>query len=273
VTDEFPTREAPFDTVSKDYDRLFSQTTLGQWLRSQVQEKLARHFSAGDHILELGCGTGEDALWLASREIKVTATDQSMLMLEQTQSKISAAGITDLVQTLQLDLNDMQTDFQTKFDGLFANFGVLNCVEDRPLLARKLAGWLRPGGKAVFVVMNPICPWEFFWYLAHGQPGKATRRFHQQLSVSLPGNQRIEISYPGPRRIASEFSPSFQLRSVQGLGTFLPPSYLSPLLERYPRIFKTLYWLEKRTATAFPWTRLNDHYVVIVQRTQKEVMY
>lgn len=258
--------EAPFDALSKEYDRTFSQTALGQWLRSQVQEKLARHFSAGDHILELGCGTGEDALWLARREVAVTATDQSMLMLEQTRNKVAAAGMTHLVQTRQLDLNDLETDFGKRFDGIFANFGVLNCVEDRRRLARNLAGWVRPGSNALFVLMNPFCPWEFFWYLAHGRVGQSVRRLQRRLSVSLPGGQRVEVSYPRPGRIAAEFSPAFKMLSLHGLGTFLPPSYLSHLVDRYPALFKYLWRLEKRTAAAFPWTRLNDHYIITLQR-------
>ena len=46
-------------------------------LRGRVWQTLERTFTPGQHILELACGTGEDALWLAQRGIQVTATDGS----------------------------------------------------------------------------------------------------------------------------------------------------------------------------------------------------
>ena len=71
-----------FDTAAAGYDQTFTGTRLGRWLRARVQEHLARCFAAGDRVLELGCGTGEDALWLAARGIDVTALDASRRMLE-----------------------------------------------------------------------------------------------------------------------------------------------------------------------------------------------
>src|SRR5574341_1364692 len=61
----------PFDAAALTYDEIFTQRRLGSWLREMVRERLP--FQPGDHILELGCGTGEDALWLAQRGISVTA--------------------------------------------------------------------------------------------------------------------------------------------------------------------------------------------------------
>jgi ubiquinone/menaquinone biosynthesis C-methylase UbiE len=75
---------AAFDVFAPTYDVDFTQTRLGKMLRGRVWQVLERYFSPGDHVLELACGTGEDACWLAEWGIRVTATDGSAEMVETT---------------------------------------------------------------------------------------------------------------------------------------------------------------------------------------------
>ncbi|MFN8447316.1 MAG: class I SAM-dependent methyltransferase [Anaerolineae bacterium] len=92
-------------------------------------------------ILELGCGTGEDALYLAGRGVRVTATDASPAMLAVARAKTADQP---LVFVQPLDLNALPADFPA-FDGVFANFGVLNCLTDWRPLAAWLAQRIPPG--------------------------------------------------------------------------------------------------------------------------------
>jgi len=58
---------ATFDAVASGYDAAFTERTLGRMLRAAVRERLP--FAAGDRVLELGCGTGEDAIWLDRKSV------------------------------------------------------------------------------------------------------------------------------------------------------------------------------------------------------------
>ena len=98
---------AVFDTFAPTYDNDFTQTRLGQMLRGRVWRTLERYFNPGDHILELACGTGEDALWLAGQGVAVTATDGSAVMIQTAQAKAKQAGLDKLVTTRQLSLQDI----------------------------------------------------------------------------------------------------------------------------------------------------------------------
>ncbi|MCG8605247.1 methyltransferase domain-containing protein, partial [bacterium] len=169
-------RVAPFDQLAADYDDQFSHTLLARWIRQQVWGRLKANFKEGDHVLELGCGTGEDAIWLARQGIRVTATDHSVEMLRIVQEKIERFGLSNLVQAKHLDMNERLLALETLFDGVFANFGVLNCVRDQRRLAEFLVSLTSIEAKALFIVMSPYCPWEMFWYLLHGKPKKAFRR-------------------------------------------------------------------------------------------------
>src|SRR5690348_11622808 len=54
-----------FDGKAHDYDADFTATGLGSVLRVRVWDRLAVLFAGRERLLELGCGTGEDAVWLA----------------------------------------------------------------------------------------------------------------------------------------------------------------------------------------------------------------
>ncbi|MEZ4768408.1 MAG: methyltransferase domain-containing protein [Caldilineales bacterium] len=100
-----PTNGAhPFDAAAGSYDAEFTGTQLARWLRETVWSVLGETFAPGDRVLELGCGTGEDAVWLAQRGVHVTATDASTAMLDAAQRKAAAVGISDLIDFAAFDL-------------------------------------------------------------------------------------------------------------------------------------------------------------------------
>ncbi len=57
---------------------------------SELQRLLLRYLSPGCRVYEIGCGTGRDAVWLASRGYRVTAVDASSEMLKYARQRMSA---------------------------------------------------------------------------------------------------------------------------------------------------------------------------------------
>lgn len=247
---------------------------MGQWLRPRVWQLLGRAFQPGNHVLELACGTGEDAVWLAQRGVTVTATDGSGEMVRATAVKAQAAGLSSQITPLQISLQSLQaSDFLTKsdaslFDGAYSNFGGLNVLSEWRTLAQTLATLIKPGGKVVLVPMGPFCPWEILWYALHGQWRNAVRRFRSPATATI-GTATIPIWYPSARRLRQEFGPWFHPVQTQSLGFWLPPSYLSHLIRRWPRLFQTLHLLDEQTAV---WLKgWGDHYILILERTPDEL--
>ena len=171
---------APFDAVADDYDASFTDTAVGRLHRASVWRHLDRVLEPSSKILELGCGTGEDALRLAERGHRVLATDASTAMLDRARKKIAEAGRDDRVAFARLDLGAVGGEpdpADAPFDAVFSNFGALNCIEDCRELGRVLHRWTRPGARAVLVVMGPFCLWETVWYALRLRPRTATRRW------------------------------------------------------------------------------------------------
>ena len=67
-------QDFPFDDTAGDYDTTCSRSLLGTLMRRAVWRRLDACFSDGQRVLEVGCGTGEDAVHLAQSGISVLAT-------------------------------------------------------------------------------------------------------------------------------------------------------------------------------------------------------
>lgn len=151
-----------FDAVAKSYDADFTASLIGRRQRMQVYAHLAPILNtmAGKKILELGCGTGEDAIWLARREFSVTALDASSEMIKIAVKKTEKAGLQSFITYRQLSIESLeQLPKGLKFDMIFSNFGPLNCVSPPLLssLARSLWERFSPRGQFVAVIMNKFC--------------------------------------------------------------------------------------------------------------------
>lgn len=258
---------AAFDAVAASYDADFSHTALGRILRKRVWRHLQGCFSPGQHVLELACGTGEDAVWLAGRGIQVTATDGSREMVRIVQDKAKRQGLSGYLSPQILSLQEIVSGKNhltgQQFDGAFSNFGGINNIGDWQSLAKSLAGLVRPGGRLVLVPMGPFCPWEILWHLVHGQPTEAFRRFSSTSSARI-GESTIPIWYPSPDHLRRDFAPWFKQLYVESLGLWLPPSNLGQLLTRWPGFWVGLSGLEAATARFSKGA--GDHYIMALER-------
>lgn len=272
-----------FDAFAEAYDDDFTHSLLGQLLRPRVWDILAQHFTAGQRVLELTCGTGEDAVWLARHGIHVTATDGSTGMVKKAKAKAEAAGMArggeearprryedskerGSVEFEQVSLQQVVGGYfgGHLFDGVFSNFGGLNTIGEWRGLAAALAEIVIPGGAVILVPLGPICPWEIFWYLAHGQPRTALRRFAQEGAPAKIGDSVIPIWYPSARRLQTDFAPWFRHRRTESLELWLPPSYLDHWVNKWPALFRWLNRVEKATARlSGGW---GDHYLIVFER-------
>src|SRR5687767_5195726 len=86
--------ENAFSGAAGKYDEQFTNTSIGRLQRNRVWNYLNKNISPTDHprVLELNCGTGEDAKWLASTGFRVVATDLSAQMIQAAKQKNAGSG-------------------------------------------------------------------------------------------------------------------------------------------------------------------------------------
>jgi len=207
---------AAFDQIAPQYDQIWTRSAVGRLQREAVWRHIGVLFERGETVLDLGCGTGEDALGLMGAGLRVRAIDASSEMVRIARDRGVDAEVLSIENCVLL--NDT-------FHAVLSNFGALNCVEDLESLAEPLARLIRPGGYMAICIIGRFCAWETAWALLRGQPAKAFRRWRKSVISSLG----IRVFYPSRRRLEAAFRPKFTLVKWCGIGLFVPPSYVTGL--------------------------------------------
>jgi ubiquinone/menaquinone biosynthesis C-methylase UbiE len=226
-----------FDAIAEQYDTTFSSSMIGQLQRRPVWDELRKTFHPGDRVLDIGCGTGVDACFLAERGVDVVACDSSMGMLHVARRRI--ANLPLFAGSVQLRLLPAEKisilNDDACFDGALSNFGAVNCVGDIVKLASDLSLLLRPRASVLLCLIGPMCIWETMWYLLHGKVRKALRRFQRDgVAAKLGDGVIVRVHYPTVRTIRDAFAPEFCLKEIRGIGVAVPPSYLEAWARRVP---------------------------------------
>lgn len=259
------TRRA-FDRVAATYDGPLGNNDLIQHMRVQMWQALTATFPPGARLLDLGCGTGIDAAYLAERGYLVLATDWSPVMVERARARIVEQGLEKRAATRVLGIQDLHQLDGEQFDGIYSDLGPLNCAPHLRRTARACAAVLRPGGHIVTSVIGRICPWEVVYYIAHANWRRAFLRW-SSMSVPVPlSGETVWTRYFTPHQFYGAFADDFTLTFYRGLRIFSPPPYMPGVYRRLRPIGALGDWLDNRTG-ALPIIRnAGDHFLMIMTK-------
>jgi SAM-dependent methyltransferase len=253
---ELPLSALAFDTIAATFDDRFGAWQSVAAQRRAVRRELAQAFPPGASVLEVGGGTGEDAIWLADRGCSLLLTDISPRMVRRAQAKF--AGRPRLQAKVAAAENLHALDLaEDRFDGAFSNFAALNCVEDLPPVARNLARLVRPGGHVILVMFGTCCPGEWVVEALRDRPRAMFRRFRRTPVRARLGGKEFAVRYFRTAELVSAMAPWFDYAGRRGIGVFVPPSAAEPWITRHPRLLGALEHIDGRLSK--PLAGLGDH--------------
>ncbi len=117
------------------------------------------HETTPGTALDLGCGHGGDALWLAARGWQVTAVDVSATALARVDAAASAAGLAGRVRTSRHDVT--QTFPDGTFDLVSACYFHTPLEIPREQVLRRAARAVAPDGLLIVVEHGSVAPWSW----------------------------------------------------------------------------------------------------------------
>jgi ubiquinone/menaquinone biosynthesis C-methylase UbiE len=257
---------APFDALAADYDRREMENPIRQLMRSRSVGALERSFPSQATLLDVGCGTGTEAIWLAQHGHRVIAVDSSQAMLEVLCRRAAAASIDIPTRLMRAgDLSRLAEELgENSFDGAYSSFGALNTEPSLDRSIAALSRLVRPGGRLVLSVMNRWCAGEMAIMVASARPKQAFRRLRPSLTVTV-GDATTQVTYPSWPAVKRSLAPHFKTLSVEAL-TFLLPPYAWPVLASHGRTFRVLTRIDEVLATRPPFALLGDHLLVVAER-------
>jgi SAM-dependent methyltransferase len=256
-----------FDEVAAGYDGALGNNTLVQAVRARTLAAVTGSVAPGASLLDLGCGTGLDAVALGQKGYHVTAIDWSPNMVRQTRERALGAGNNGMVAVHQVGIHELERLPGGTFDGAYSDLGALNCVPDLAAAAGSIASRLRPGGVLIASVIGRVCPWELAIFSRKRDWRRAAARWSKQ-PVAVPLNGRtVWTRYYSPSEFRSTFAAAgFRLRSLRTLGLLVPPPYAVAFSDRHSRLVARLQAIEDRVAN-WPGIRgWGDHFLVVMER-------
>jgi ubiquinone/menaquinone biosynthesis C-methylase UbiE len=259
------TGNTPFDNLAEQYDSLFTRSLTGMAQRTIVWRYLKPRIFRSIEILDVGCGTGEDARYLSGHGCRVTATDASAAMIRKCLGKnLSLSGSGDAVfrQSSVAELDAVIAG--REFDLIFSNFSVLNCLDPAGLqeAAAKFYSFLKPEGKMIFVLFGTRCLWERIYFLMKGRRKEMNRRESGKHVFAGVLNLGMQIHYYSPGELRKIFGNLFVAIKIKPVGFFLPPSYMEKFFIRR-KIFLGILEFTERLCGSFSFlSDFADHYII-----------
>lgn len=255
-----------FDALAAGYDSSFTYTAAGWEQRMQTRKWIALFLDPVRplNILELNCGTGEDACWMASKGHEVIATDISEEMISN--ATIKADGILKPKFIVADNLDVRSVVNEQKFDLIVSNFSGFNCHD--PLRLEKLnddlISMLHPAGVLVVGVFGKNCLWEMMYYSLNGNFRSAFRRWKQTAMVSF--EERTQpVYYYSPKDLENRLQ-GFSLSEKRPIGLFTPPSYLHAWTKKRKRLVSFFATLD-RTVGHFQFlSSFADHSLLVFKK-------
>ena len=267
-----PSSEA-FTRVAAEYDELVATSPANRHMRAIVHETLQGLVRQGDRTIDLGAGTGVDAIWLARQGASVLAIDVAEGMVQEANRRVRSANLEDRIEVRRLAIQELRTllpEQARRYDLAIADFGALNLSGDPERWAPAIGRLLKPGGYLVATVMNRWCAWELIAGMLRGRPSFALRRLRAD-PIGI-GGVPLAVDLYTPAGFARRLSTHFRVVSVRGLCVSSPPPALEHLGTALPAVGRGLAWLDRRLGRWRLFRGLGDHFLVVLQQRPQRLL-
>lgn len=260
---------AEFDGLASAYDQQIATNRINRMLRERSSRLLAECFRVPCHLLEIGCGTGQETIPLLEAGHEILCVDISERMLEIVRSKAHAAGVGERLRTRKLaasDLSALEAEHGLEaFEGGYSTYGALNCEPDLREVPPALGTLLRPSARFLAGVLNRWCLFEI---IAFGLSGRIRQMSGRACASVRAGSSRFRVDAHAysPDEFRRRFESEFSMEWLEGVPVFLPPPDRAKYVERFSRHFDLLARWDEEIGRWGPFRSLGDYFLMVLAR-------
>ncbi len=251
-----------FSKISNEYERLEKTSSLINWMRNRVRNHLEKELKANSKILEINCGSGIDAVYLAKKEHQIYATDIAQGMIKYVNDKIKSNNLQNNLTCEQLSFTDLHKLKPLKFNHIFSNFGGLNCSSEKELteVFKSFNELLLPNGKITLVIMPKICIWEFLKIFKLNKT--AFRRLRKNGVLANIEGQKVKTFYHSAKQIKNLLLENFTDFKIENICFVAPTGNRVNFPEKHPKLFNFLSSFDTISGK-IPFLRgFGDYYII-----------
>ncbi len=232
-----------FSKIAQEYEDLEENSTLIQYKRKKIRAHLLTRLEPNSSVLEINCGSGLDALYLAKKGHKVLATDIAEGMLKEVETKIAINNLQENLSCKKLSFENLRSFEEEQFGGLFSNFGGLNCIDFPALtdILKDASKIIKPNGVITLVIMPKITFYE--WFKIFKGKKSAFRRLKKGGVIANVEGEKVRTFYHSAQAVSKILKKDFKEIKVENVFTIGPSgsSYNFPVNHKRSFIFLTKF--------------------------------
>lgn len=259
-----------FTKITKEYENLEKDSSLIQYKRKITRNHFLSRLDKESEILEINCGSGLDAIYFVNQGHKVLATDVATGMLQEVRLKIKKNQLDGKLTCEKLAFSEIRKFERDQFNGVFSNFGGLNCIDNNALnqVIHDLGKIIKPGGIITLVIMPKITFYE--WFRIFKGDKSAFRRLRKGGVLATVEGEKVKTYYHSSRELRKLLIKDFKDIQIENIFTFGPAgsSYDFPL--KRPTLFKFLNKIDNICSNSSIFRGFGDYYIVSAKRKKKD---
>ncbi len=257
-----------FSKIAIQYEELDRTSSLINWMRNRVRTHLLKHLNPNSRLLEINCGSGIDAVFLAKKGYRVHATDIAEGMVMYVKSKIILENLNSFLSCETLPFNQLNQIKNNSYNQLFSNFGGLNCsnLNELEAIFDSFKYLLLPNGRITLVIMPKICIWEMLSFFKGNK--KAFRRFKKEGVLANIEGLKVRTYYHSKKQIKQLLSKDYEEFKIENICFFGPTGNRIHYPKKNPLLFKTWGVLDNLT-NRIPFLQgFGDYYIISAKLKQ-----
>lgn len=192
------------EEVQKHWDDRYAEKDRIWSGRVNAQLAAVAEPLAPGRALDLGCGEGGDAAWLAEHGWQVVATDVSKTALGRAAAEARRRGVLERIDFQHHDLSDSFPNGD--FDLVSAQYLHSFVRLERPQILRRAAAALTPGGLLVIVDHGAPPPWAE--HIPHDHPFPGADEVLAELDLPAAEWDRVRVESVDRPTVDPEGNPA-----------------------------------------------------------------
>lgn len=251
-----------YDTLAPRYDELAQSNAILAHVANVSSELVRKNLAGCRQVLDIGCGTGREAIMVAQEGKQVVACDPSAVSLRILEEKAAKLNARSRIVTRQLkasELNRLEAEFGLHaFDGVYSSFALSYEPELAPI-ARQVARLVETSSPFLCSIFNRYCLLELLLLAPILLPRKALRRLLGKTSLPVD-RYEVCIWSRSASEVIGAFKPNFRPKRMWALPAILPPHYLHLIVDLLGEELRVqLERLDRRFNGAWPFRTLGSH--------------
>lgn len=250
-----------YDEISKEYDEAF-QSGYRTEIQNAIVFSTLKEFLVEKkyRILDAGGGTGFYSIPLAAEGHDVVILDKSKKMLKMAETKADRQGLTNRVETLLGDVQNIQQP-EGSFDIVLCHLAL--CHVDDPLKAlSEFSRVLRKDGILSLIVEN-----KMFFSIAQAFKGnipEALKRFNEETSfITMP---KLGTLRTFERKELLTYFEKANLKPIRTLGLRVISDYLLYAQKAPPEEMESLKELEFLLSKSPHWNAIGRFFLFVCRK-------